>query len=173
MTGGVIRQSEYTIASGYATSIFTGDVVESTGTGKNIAKAAGANPDNLGRFCGCRYVNAQGEQKFSRYWPASTVATDIVAYVMDDPFIVYEVQCDTLAEADVGLLADWNVGTGSTATGQSGLYLVASGGATSGQSMRIIGLVPRAGNGFGAYARAEVLMVEHVMVGNVAGAGGV
>ena len=112
LTGGVIRASEYSIASGYATSIFTGDVVEMTGTGTNVGKAAAQNADNIGVFAGCRYVDAQGKQQFSQYWPASTTATDVVAFVYDDPNIVFEAQTDTLAEGDIGALADWNVGTG-------------------------------------------------------------
>lgn len=171
-TGGMIRLTEYSIASGYNTSIFSGDVVEATGTGKNISKAAAANADNLGVFSGCRYVDAQGKQVFSPMWPASTVATEIVALVYDDPNIVFECQTDTVAEADVQLLVDWNVGTGVAATGVSGLYADNATKAATGCSLRIIGLVPRVDNAYGAYAKIEVVFIEHVMKGVVAGVGG-
>ena len=173
LTGGVVRANEYSIASEYNTNIFTGDVVEMTGTGKNVAVAAGGNVDNVGVFAGCRYVNAQGEQKFSAYWPANTTATDIVALVYDDPNIVFSAQCDTLAEADVGLLTDWDDGAGSVVSGQSGRELAASLGATTGQALRILGLVPSPDNAYGAFAKVEVAFAEHVMKGVVAGVGGI
>jgi hypothetical protein len=173
-TGGQIRASEYSIASGYSTSIFTGDVVEMTGTGKNVEQAAAANADNIGVFAGCRYVNQQGEQVFSQYWPASTTATEIVAFVYDDPFIVFEVQADSAAEGDVGALADWVVGTGSSVTGQSALYAEVNGEtATTAEALRIMGLVNRPGNAFGAYAKLEVMFAEHVLRTGAAGAGGI
>lgn len=173
MGGGDIRMSEYSIASAYNTNIFTGDVVEMTGTGKNVAKAAAQNVDNIGVFAGCRYVNAQGEQKFSKHWPADTVATEIVAYVYDDPDIVFEAQCDTLAAADIGALVDWNVGTGSTATGVSGLYAVGSVTGTTGKSLRLVELKKSPNNAYGAYAKAYVVFAEHVLKGVVAGVGGI
>lgn len=173
MGGGAVTMNEYTIASAYGTDIFTGDVVEMTGTGRNIGKSAAANADNIGRFCGVSYDNAQGKRIFSQYWPASTVATNVKALVVDDPDVIFEVQCDTLNQADVGLLADWNVGTGSTLTGQSGLYAVASAGATTNQSLRLLRLVDRADNEYGQYAKAEVVIIEHVLKGVVAGVGGI
>lgn len=173
MTGGAIRTNEYSIASEYNTDIFTGDVVEMTGTGKNVAKAAAENVDNIGVFVGCRYKNAQGEQIFSRYWPASTVATDVVALVVDDPNVVFEVQCDTLAAADIGALCDWNVGTGNKKTGRSGLYAVASVTGTTDKGLRLMQLVGKPDNAFGTYAKAEVTFAEHVLGRVVAGVGGI
>lgn len=173
MGGGCVRTNEYSIASAYNTDIFHGDVVEMTGTGTNIAKAAAQNVDNIGVFAGCRYVDSRGNQVFSPYWPADTVATDIVALVYDDPNIVFEVQCDTLAAADVGALMDWNVGTGNASTGISGLYGVASSTGTTGKSLRIMGLKRSPDNAYGTYAKAYVTFAEHVLKGVVAGVGGV
>jgi hypothetical protein len=173
MTGGTIRANEYSIASAYGTSIYHGDVVEMTGTCKNVSKAAATNVDNIGVFAGCRYVNSAGQQIFSKYWPASTTATDIVAFVYDDPNILFSVQCDSLAEAAVGTLIDWNVGTGSTVTGYSGLYAVGSSTATADQSLRVMGLLQSPDNAYGAYAKAEVSFAEHALKGVVAGVGGI
>jgi hypothetical protein len=173
MTGGMVRVNEYAIASGYDTTVYDGDVVEMTGTGKNIAKAASGNADNIGVFHGCRYVDAQGNQVFSKHWPANTVATDIVALVYDDPNIIYEVQCDALAEGDIGQLVDINVGTGNDRTGRSGAYLSVSGGtAAAGRAFRLIELKPSPDNDYGAYAKALVAFAEHVLKGVVAGVGG-
>jgi hypothetical protein len=174
VAGGQIRTSEYSIASAYGTSIYTGDVVELTGTGRNVEKAAAANVDNIGVFAGCRYVNSKGEQVFSQYWPASTTATDIVAFVYDDPNLVFECQADGAVAAEMQLLVDWNVGTGSTTTGQSGLYAVVSGtSATTGGSLRVMGLIDRPGNAYGSYAKIEVMFAEHVLSRVVSGVGGI
>jgi len=172
-TGGKIGANEYSIASGYATSIYTGDVVERTGTGRNIAQAAAGNGDNIGVFAGCRYVDQHGKQVFSQYWPANQVATEVVAFVYDDPNIVFEAQCDTLAEGDEGALADWVVGTGSIVTGDSGLTVESSSTATTGKSLRIMKLKETPENEYGAYAKAEVMFAEHVLSGSVSGVGGV
>jgi len=171
--GADIRTTEYSIASAYGTNIFFGDPVQMTGTGKNIALAEAGNVDNIGVFAGCRYVNSQGKQIFSKHWPASTTATNIVALVWDNPDIVFEAQTDTVAAADIGTLADWAAGTGSTATGMSGAYLAASTGGTTDKSMRILRLVNRADNEYGAYARVECMFIEHVLKGVVAGVGGI
>jgi hypothetical protein len=170
--GGDIRTTEYSIASTYNTAIYTGDPVQMTGTGRNIELSEAGNVDNIGVFAGVRFVNAAGEQKFSKFWTAGTTGTDIVALVWDDPNIVFECQFDTLAAGDIGELTDWNAGTGSAATGQSGAYCEAA-GATSGESMRILRLVNRPDNEYGAYAKAEVCFIEHVLKGVIAGVGGV
>lgn len=174
LSGGSIRASAYSIASAYAYSIYEGNPVEMTGTGRNVQNAAAGNADNIGVFAGVRYVDAQGNQVFSKKWPADTVATDIIAYVYDDPNIVFAAQCDTLAEGDVGTLVDWNEGTGNDTTGISGAYAdVGAGTATTAQSLRIQRLIPRVNNAYGAYAKAEVTFAEHALKTGAAGAGGV
>lgn len=174
--GGEIRLGQYTIPSGYDTSIGKGDVVEMTGTGRNIAAAAAENEDNIGIFAGCNYVDAQGNPVFSEYWPADTVtegASEATALVWDDPGIVFQVQCDTLAAADEGALADWDAGTPNSATRLSGLELVASVTGTTAKGIRIMGLSRIPGNNYGAHAVADVVFAEHVLLTGAAGAGGV
>lgn len=165
--GGQIRTSTYAIADQYDTAIGVGDYVEETGTGRNIAKSAAANTDNRGVFCGCSYIDVQGNPVYSEYWPAATETKNgvgAVALVWDDPAIVFRVQCDTLAAADVGALADWDSGTPNAATRKSGLELVASSTGTTGKSIKILGLSDIEGNEYGAHAKADTMCVEHVGV---------
>lgn len=157
------KVQEYSIASAYGTSLARGDVVELTGTGRNVQLAAAENVDNLGVFWGVRWVDSQGNQHFGSMWPASTTGTEIKAAVVpfDAPSQVFEIQCDTLAEADVGQLVDWAAGTMDTVNGQSGLYAdLTTGTATTGMALRIVGLVDRVDNAYGAYAKARVTVVE-------------
>ena len=172
--GGDITNNGYDIAVDYTTAIYTGDVVEMTGTGKNIAVAASGNVDNIGVFAGCSYTDSDGSTKFSPYWPGVTGKTNVKAYVYDDPDIVFEVQGDSVAAADIGTLVDYTVGTGSTITGLSGLTATVNGATgTTGKSLRIMRLVDRPDNAYGAYAKIEVMIAEHALKGVVAGVGGV
>jgi len=86
------------IASNYGTSLFNGDVVELNANGNVIvtttaAQNAGAIvPGLIGVFLGCSYTDpVLGYQLFSQHYPANTVATDIVAYISDDPHALYKV----------------------------------------------------------------------------------
>jgi hypothetical protein len=173
--GGNVSQGVYSIATDYTTAIFDGDVVELTGTGRNIAKAAATNVDNVGVFRGCSYKDSTGAMQFSHHWPGvSDSKSDIKAYVVDDPNVVFECQADACAESEVGLLCDWNVGTGNSTTGVSGLYAVVNGTTTTAdRSLRILRLVERPDNEYGAYAKIEVMFVEHVHARVVAGVGGI
>lgn len=170
LKGGSIVANEYSIASGYSSEIGMGHPVEMTGTGKNIQLSAAGNVDACGVFIGCQYVNAAGEQKFSKNWPASTVATYIKAFVVDDPDVIFEAQVSTLAEADIGQLADLAAGTASN--GVSGMYIDAATLAATNATFRILRLSNRPSNEYGAYAKAEVLFIEHALRGVVAGVGG-
>ncbi len=157
------KVTEYSIASGYNTSIGKGHVVELTGTGDNIQIAAAGNTNNLGVFMGVRYVDSQGAQHFKSMWPANQTGTDIKAAVVrfDTPGQVFEIQADTFAANDAGALVDWNAGTLDTVNGVSGLYAdVGAGTSTTDMSLRILGLVDRVDNAVGAYAKIRVTVVE-------------
>lgn len=94
----VFRQ--YPIASGYGTAIATGDIVHLVdgGTATTIEKqsAVGTSAmDIVGIFIGCSYTDPNTNQKtFSQLFPASTAADDIMAYVVDDPNVLFTIQAD-------------------------------------------------------------------------------
>lgn len=139
---GQTRASKYTIATGYGTSIYKGDpvVLNTNGT---ITISAG-NDDILGVFAGCEYIDANGKPTESPYWPASTSATNIVAYVYDDALNVFQVGVTANAsgyvQAVVGDQANASIAAGSTATGVSGTSIAtaAVGAGVQGQ-WRVIG----------------------------------
>jgi hypothetical protein len=82
----------YPIQYGYATNIFYGDfikVVSGFVTRAAIGATTAVNAVT-GVFAGCSYTNPITKQKtFSQFWPASTLAGDCVAYIVDDPDAVY------------------------------------------------------------------------------------
>ena len=122
--------SKYTIASGFADSIFAGDVVEAgAGTSEGgTAIAAGyvgnaaetSSTRNLGIFNGCFYTDpTTSKPTFKNYWPAS-VAAEAQAFVYDNPDDLFEVQAEgTLVQATVARAVDMAYTTGSTINGRS------------------------------------------------------
>jgi hypothetical protein len=141
------------IASGYATNLYNGTIVQ-IGTDGTIqlmpSIGSAADPfdaGTIGVFVGCTYSDpVTGNLTFNQYWPASTVAADAKAYVVDDPEVVFMVQADA-AVAQTGLggnvpLAEVQSGTtGSTVNGNSDIAADATYASTSGIALRIVDFV--------------------------------
>ena len=130
-TGG---QNRYRIAANYGTSIFQGDMVmQVTGGGVEIHADGGTVPI-VGVFNGCTYTDpTSGEVTFSNYYPASTNASDIIAFIIDDPMVIFEIQADA-AFPIADLLGNFDVvytSAGSTVTGISGAELKVTDGGTA------------------------------------------
>ena len=129
---GGIRQ--YPIQYGYASNIFYGDFVKvsASAPGGMLQRAAiGATTSSnayTGVFLGCTYTNPLTKQKqFSQYWPASTLAGDGMAYVVEDPDTVFRaVVCSsgtTVASGAVAMIGNnlsmIDNSTGNVNTGNS------------------------------------------------------
>ena len=141
------------IASGYASNIYYGSVVSIVAAG--TIQVVTTNGDNstpfpagtIGVFVGCTYTNPSTKQlTFAQYWPTGTVASDAMAYVVDDYNTLFQVQADgSLAQATLGsnaiLAAVQSTSTGSTTTGNSNTALSASVATTSGYAFRIVDFV--------------------------------
>ena len=145
---GNMRAKAYTIATGYAANIFMGDPVKMTDAGTiQLGTSDGTRTGTvdgislLGIFQGCEYTDSLGKPTISNFWPTGTSATQVVAYVLDDPEALFDVQyanpgtagTDTVQTA-VGEECDWTptAAGGSTSTGLSSTSLTVI-QATSGQ----------------------------------------
>lgn len=109
------------IASGYGTAIFYGDFVKLVNTG-TVEKDTGTTAlTPVGVFVGCAYTSpTTGEKTFSQYFPASTAASDIVAYVVDDPNVLMRMQSDeAIAQTGLGNNVAVVQTAGSTSFGRS------------------------------------------------------
>lgn len=104
----------YQILSSYSTTIGTGDVVKITNTGVTgpyaaVQLAAASDTSILGVFFGCEYYDtAQQKLLFMPQWTGpSTAAGTVVAKVIDDPNMIFEVQASgaAITAASVGLNA--------------------------------------------------------------------
>ena len=170
LTGGQIRTEEYAIAANHGTSIFNGQVVEAVAAG-GIEQAAAGDTQQLGVFGGCFFTDpSTSKPTFKAFYPASTNASDIVATVFADPFIVFEVQHDsdggTAGTSAMNNSAFDFVGTsGSTISGQSTSELDTSSSGTSG-GFKQIGISKDPENSDESSANANAYVVfntgEHV-----------
>jgi hypothetical protein len=121
------------IASGYAANIFYGDFVKLVNTG-TIEKDVGTSTATpVGIFMGCFYTDPSTSQPtFNQMWPTGTVASDAMAYVLDDPDAVFRMQGDgSLAQTTLGNNVAIIQTSGSTTIGRSKNAVDASTAATT------------------------------------------
>lgn len=166
------QQSQYFIASGYGTSLFTGDPIAPEADGTIVRGVAGTGI--IGVFNGVKYVTDTAIEVFAPYWPANQVtqnAANAFGYVIDDPNTVFDVQASNsantafnitkagVAQADLNNNANFALGNGpaaapapynlinpaggNTVSGQSAYYLdVNTINTTADLSLKILGLTP-------------------------------
>lgn len=160
-TPGRFAPTPYKMQSGYATALYTGDAVVLTSG--YLARAADNSATICGIFAGCSYTNADSTNiPFAAYWPASQTtlgAADFIAFVWDDPGIIYEVQSDTgtayVHATHLGGSYDVELDhAGSALTGQSGMELDL--GDASDTQFLVLGLIDRPGNAVGTNAKLAV-----------------
>ena len=171
-TGG---QSRYRIAANYGTSIFQGDMVMQVTGGTVEIHADGGTVPIVGVFNGCQYTDpTTGEQVFSNYYPASTNASDIIAFIIDDPMVVFEVQANA-AFPIADLFGNFDIvytTAGSTVTGISGAELnVADGGTGTTLSVKAIDISEDPENSDVSSANTNVLVTIQNHIFGVKGAG--
>ena len=123
------------IANAYGTSIFYGDFVKlvSSGTVEKAAVTTAVVAGTVGIFVGCSYTDPTTKQPtYSQYFPASTAADDIMAYVVDDPKVLFQMQGDgSIAQTALGNNISAISTAGSTSIGRSRNALDASSAATT------------------------------------------
>lgn len=160
------------IAASYTTAIYNGGVVTlvAGGTIENSPLAADTSPlaGVVGVFLGCQYINPSTKQlTFSQYWPGVAGATNILAFITDDPDQLYKavnVAGTTVDDATSGLLPAYlgqtvvgsncrlvlNTGSATTGNSKVGIY-TAAGATTSSLPLRIVDVVPDTANASGNF----------------------
>ena len=158
---GVTRQ--YKIASGYGTSIFAGDAVKLVTGGTVERDAFDAAMTPIGVFMGCSYTDATLGKVFRQYFPASTAADDIMAYVVDATDVLFKaavVSSGTtigdLALTDLGANVAGVDNTGDSTSGNSRCAISDTSATTATLPFRIVGLVEETKNASGGYTEAYV-----------------
>jgi len=80
----------YKIQSGNTDVIFNGDVVGLAVDGYVDRTAFDAAIPAVGVFIGCSYTDPTYGLTFRNYYPGSVTASDITAYVVDDPNVLFK-----------------------------------------------------------------------------------
>jgi hypothetical protein len=163
-------QSRYRIANNLSGKIFQGDLVKQVTGGGIERAAAGSAVPVVGVFNGCQYTDpTSGEQVYSNYYPGSIAADDIIAFVIDDKNVVFEVQADdTFPVAD--LFGNFDIvdqaTTGDVYSGRSNVELdVTTGATTTTLPLKAIDISQDPENDDVASANTNVLCViqNHIM----------
>ena len=144
------------IVSGYATNIYNGSIVQiaaATGTVEIVVTDGDAGGGAvfpagvIGVFVGCTYTDPNsGNILFANNWPTGTVAADALAYVIDDPDVVFMAQADASVAAtalgeNVPFAAVQATGTGVLASGVSNTAIDATSAVTATIAFRIVDFV--------------------------------
>ena len=167
----------YTIEDNYGTAIFKGDHVLQSGG--YVIKGTASGATILGVFNGCFYIDPTSKKPtYSNYYPGSinvtsagsiSGSTNIDAYIYDDPYMLFEAQCDgTIAKTDIGKNTDTVLTAGSTVNGLSKNEIDDSTEATTaGLQVKIIGITKDPENDEASSANANwyVMFNEHVKLG--------
>jgi hypothetical protein len=153
------------IASASTTAVFFGDVVKlnSDGTLDKDTGTDAATP--VGVFLGCTYTDATYGKTFRQSYPGAVTASDIFAYVADDPDQLYKVAIVS-SGTTIGYVNRTSVGNnavlvqnaGNTTNGNSRVAIDNTTNTTSTWPVRVIDVVPEtatAGNP-GSYTEVVV-----------------
>ena len=168
------KVNTYYVPATDSTAIFKGDAVKSAGS----ADATGKFPSVAQATAGAAIrgvVVGFGDNPYTMIHPDTpnvdyrAASTAMYVFVVDDPFIIFEIQEDSvgaaLAVTEVGLSTNIVVGSGSTSTGKSAMELDSSdtGTDTTGQC-KILRVVDREDNALGDNCKWEVTIIEHEML---------
>jgi|TARA_B100001250_G_scaffold374708_1_gene361718 hypothetical protein len=148
------------ITSGFGTNLYYGAVVCIAANG--TIELVTTNGDNstpfpagtIGVFMGCSYTDATLGFVNRQYWPTGTVASDALAFIVDDPNTLFQAQAaGSITQADLGQNTHFDAvqstSTGSTSTGNSNTALDATTNTTAGWAFRIVDFVDAPGSEVG------------------------
>ena len=159
--------TEFEVAA-CASAMFQNDLIQAINTGTVGIAAASDNGQLLGSLQGVFFTDATtSKPTFANNLKASNTATDIKAFVTDNPHQLYEIQSDNAgasAQTDVFNNADVAVGAGVTPNFISKTELGDSTQATTTANLRIIGVSDDAKNNdlTSANVNWKVIIIEHL-----------
>jgi hypothetical protein len=177
------RGNMYYIAQADGNAFYVGDPVVLSGNGDpvrgipgvtiatagnpvtGVIVAIGVNPD------GGPYIDPNN---LGRVFAPATKTQAYYALVVDDPNVIFEIQevgtGTQLDSAAIGLNADFVAGAPAAGVSVSGYQLNNVGEATSSAlNLKLLGLVRRFDNVFGAYAKWRVMINNHTYRAGITG----
>ena len=167
------KANVYYVPSTNAAILGKGDLVKSTGSADATGKYPGVVRAAAGEvargvvigFGDNPNVMTHPDNPNRDYLP---ISTESYVLVIDDPFVIFEIQEDSVAnnmDADMlGLQVDIaTVADASTTTGKSTTEIDSSDTATGLGQLKLLGVSNRENNALGAHCKWDVLIVEHEM----------
>jgi hypothetical protein len=155
--------NQYPVTSGEA--VYNGQVVAfvTGGTVSPVALTGSTSIYAVGVVVGVQYTNSTGQTVQAQYAPASGV-TNVIAYVVDDPFAVFKVAItgnnSTITAAGrniVGTNVTGIVGTPDNTTGNATSSIFgASAAVTATFPFRVVDVVPDTATGSNSFVEAIV-----------------
>ena len=149
-------------------AVYDGDLVEMLASGSCAVISSGtAAAQCVGVCVGLQYTNSSGQTVQAQYAPASGV-TNVVAYVVDDPSVLFKVAVvssgttmSTLTRAAVGANCTVAANSGNANTGDSAQAITTTTGVTATYPIRIIDVVPETAPTTTTYAEMIVKINTH------------
>jgi hypothetical protein len=134
---------EYSITANDTTTIYFQDAVSATAAG-TIHQAAASEAFLVGGLNGVFYTDpSTSKPTWSNYYPGSTNASDIAAFVSDDPYERFEIQSNNAsasAQTDVFMNYDLEVTAGDSANYVSKSELNDSTATTGTAQLKVVGV---------------------------------
>jgi hypothetical protein len=166
---GAIRQIP--VATGFGTAIFDGDTVLINSDGVLVKSTTTDSGGIVGVCVGGQYVNSSGQTVQGQFIPAlaSTSTNPALAYVVDDPMVLFKVAVvtsgttmGTAGRTVVGSNLPLVLNPGNTATGNSAFAVTLTGaGTTATIPVRVIDVVPETATGADAFRELLVKINTH------------
>ena len=151
------------IGTGMATAIGYGDVVKLV-AGLIQRDVATSTATPVGVFLGCTYTDPTFGKVFRQFYPAATAASDITAYVADDPDTLFKVAITSTTTSTIGAVTRAVLGQNAvltqtalnTTTGNSYVSAGQTTATTATWPLRIVDMVVGSENASGSFT--EVLV---------------
>jgi hypothetical protein len=148
-------------------AMFDGDLIELTSAGVcQVATNGSAVPQALGVCVGVQYTNSSGQPVQAQYAPAG--AQNAVAYVVDDPTVLFKVAVVSsgttiapLGRTAVGQNTNVVLNPGSATTGNSAQAIDDTTAITATLPIRIVDVVPETATGADAFVEMIVKINTH------------
>ena len=154
-------QNRYTISANNTTAIFQGDLVIAETDGDITRHVANNSTAVIGVFNGCFYTDPTTQKPtFKNFYPGNINASDITAFVVDDPDAVFLMGADeAFTRADLFQNYSVTAATGSTVTGISQVELdVSTSGTNASFIVQAIDISQDPNNSDTASANANILV---------------
>lgn len=157
--GDCFRTETHRLASGYATTIYSGDPV-TLSSGK--IERCGATDVPKGIFMGVKYTDSKGEVQYRNYWPADETTkggADANARIVADPDILFEAQFNgTPTLSSIGSAFTIDTTAGSDVNGRSKVSVTTT---TTDGNYKLVDFVDDAENEVDQYARGLFLLIDN------------